>query len=326
MRRLLIFLSVLPVTPILPLLGQTDPRLVEVIRDAQEGDSDSARVKVQQLLTSTSPTDTLYPQIVYTQAMVANDASDMRRQLQRVAVEYSSSSWADDALLRLVQLDYASANLDGASRNLERIRLDYPGSPLIPQAAYWAARTYFDQKKPDLACRWIADGLKDPSANLELQNQLQYLNQRCGQFAATGAPARADAQARVAAPVDSQPTVATAETTLSPARADTAHTPTSAPVPSPTPRQPVGTPRADSASTLAAATHYRVQITAVRNKATAESVAGKLKSKGFDPITVEEGGLYKVRVGDYRTKAEAAAAVPQIKAKLGGSPFVVVGS
>ncbi|HVQ45378.1 MAG TPA: SPOR domain-containing protein [Gemmatimonadales bacterium] len=313
MRRVLIFLSVLPVTPVLPLLGQTDPRLVEVIRDAQEGDSDSARMKVQQLLTATAPTDTLYPQIVYTQAMVANDAGDMRRQLQRVAVEYSSSSWADDALLRLVQLDYASGNLDGAARNLERIRLDYPGSPLVPQAAYWAARTYFDQKKPDLACRWIADGLKDPSANLELQNQLRYLHQRCGQFAAASAPARADTQARAATPVDSQPTITatTSETTLSPA---------------PPPPQPANNPRADSASAPTAATHYRIQISAVRSKATAESVAGKLKSKGFDPITVEEAGLYKVRIGDYRTKAEAAAAVPQVKAKLGGSPFVVVGS
>ncbi len=313
MRRVLIFLSVLPVTPVLPLLGQTDPRLVEVIRDAQEGDSDSARMKVQQLLSATAPTDTLYPQIVYTQAMVANDAGDMRRQLQRVAVEYSSSSWADDALLRLVQLDYASGNLDGAARNLERIRLDYPGSPLVPQASYWAARTYFDQKKPDLACRWIADGLKDPSANLELQNQLRYLHQRCGQFAAASAPARADTQARAATPVDSQPTITatTSETTLSPV---------------PPPRQPANNPRADSASAPTAATHYRIQITAVRSKATAESVAGKLKSKGFDPITVEEAGLYKVRIGDYRTKAEAAAAVPQVKAKLGGSPFVVVGS
>jgi len=313
MRRVLIFLSVLPVTPVLPLLGQTDPRLVEVIRDAQEGDSDSARMKVQQLLTATAPTDTLYPQIVYTQAMVANDAGDMRRQLQRVAVEYSSSSWADDALLRLVQLDYASGNLDGAARNLERIRLDYSGSSLIPQAAYWAARTYFDQKKPDLACRWIADGLKDPSANLELQNQLRYLHQRCGQFAAASAPARADTQARAATPVDSQPTITatTSETTLSPA---------------PPPPQPANKPRADSASAPTAATHYRIQITAVRSKATAESVAGKLKSKGFEPITVEEAGLYKVRIGDYRTKAEAAAAVPQVKAKLGGSPFVVVGS
>src|SRR4051794_15860013 len=306
MRRLLIFLSVLPVTPILPLLGQTDPRLVEVIRDAQEGDSDSARIKVQQLLTATAPSDTLYPQIVYTQAMVANDAADMRRQLQRVAVEYSSSSWADDALLRLVQLDYAGANLDGAARNLERIRLDYPDSPLIPQAAYWAARTYFDKKKPDRACRWIADGLKDPSANLELQNQLRYLNQRCRQFAAAPAPAQADTQATTPTPVDSQPTTAgaTSDTTLSPALpSDTAQPPPSAS----TPRQPANTPPTTGTT---GATHHRIEITAVGNKATAESVAGKLKSRGFDPITVQEAGLFKVRIGDYRTKAEAAAALP----------------
>jgi hypothetical protein len=40
----------------------------------------------------------------------------------------------------------------------------------------------------------------------------------------------------------------------------------------------------------------------------------------------EEGGLYKVRIGGYATKADAAAAVPGVKAKLGGSPFVVAGS
>jgi cell division septation protein DedD len=319
--RLWACLSALSVFPVLPAFSQTDPRLVEVVRHAQDGESDSARVKIQQLLTATPPTDTLYPQIVYTQAMVASDASEMRRQLQRVAVEYSSSSWADDALLRLVQLDYASTNLDGAARNLERIRLDYPGTPLVPQAAYWAARTYFDQKKPDLACRWIADGLKDSSANLELQNQLRYLNQRCGQFAAGPAPARADTLARPAAPFDSQHTIAAAtpETTSSPtAPSDTAR--------SSAPRQPASTPRADSAPAAPAAPHYRIQITAVRTKAAAESAAGKLKSKGFNPMTFEEGGLYKVRIGDYRTKAEAAAALPQIKAKLGGSPFVVAGS
>ena len=302
MRRLLICLSVLPVTPVLPLVGQTDPRLVEVVRNAQEGESDSARIKVQQLLTATPPTDTLYPQIVYTQAMVASDASDMRRQLQRVAVEYPSSSWADDALLRLVQLDYASANLDGAARNLERIRLDYPGSPLIPQTAYWAARTYFDQKKPDLACRWIAEGLKDSSANLELQNQLRYLNQRCGQFAA---------------PPLETPVISSSG--RHPADDRRSHSGRLRP-------RLRAAARADSAPAAPAVTHYRIQIGAVRSKGTAESVAGKLKSKGFNPITIEEGGFYKVRIGDYRTKAEAAAVVPEIKAKLGGSPFVVAGS
>jgi hypothetical protein len=43
-------------------------------------------------------------------------------------------------------------------------------------------------------------------------------------------------------------------------------------------------------------------------------------------VTVEEGGLYKVRIGNYASKAEAVAAVPEIKAKLGGSPFVVAES
>jgi cell division septation protein DedD len=293
-----------------PLQGQTDPRLIEAIRDAQEGDSDTARMKVQRLLTTTPTSDTLYPQIVYTQAMVASDASDMRRQLQRVAVEYSASSWADDALLRLVQLDYASGNLDGAARNLERIRLDYPGSPLIPQAAYWAARTYFDQKKPDLACRWIADGLGGASGNVELQNQLRYLNQRCSQVA--GVPATGSA------PADSAPprNLADSQSTLGARQPDSTATPPASSRPDSL--QP-GRPAAP-------ASHYRIQITAVRSPATAQSVASRLKSRGFTPTTVEEGGLYKVRVGDYATKAEAVAAVSEIKAKLGGSPFVVAGS
>src|SRR5687768_17745079 len=47
-------------------------------RHAQEGRSDSARIKVRRLLAATSPNDSLYPQIIYTQAMVASDANDMR--------------------------------------------------------------------------------------------------------------------------------------------------------------------------------------------------------------------------------------------------------
>ena len=336
--RLFAGLAVLPAIPFLPASAQTDPRLVEVIRHAQEGQGDSARIKVRRLLAATSPGDTLYPQIVYTQAMVANDAAVMRRQLQRVAIEYSSSSWADDALLRLVQLDYASANLEGAARNLERIRLDYPGSPLTPQAAYWAARTYFDQKKPELACRWIAQGMAASTGNIELQNQLGYLNQRCSQFARAGAQQPGDTQTGAQAPADSQHVTAVlpADSTRvapPPPRPDTVRTPSSVataapPRPAPHPRAP---PRPDSAPAgkvpaPAAGVRYQIQITAVRNVTTARSIASKLKSRGFTPIMVEEGGLYKVRVGDYGTKTEAAAAVPEIKAKLGGSPFVVAGS
>jgi DNA polymerase-3 subunit delta len=300
------------------LSAQTDPRLVDIIRQAQQGQGDSARFKVQRLLATTSTADTLYPQILYTQAMVATDAADMRRQLQRVAVEHSSSSWADDALLRLVQLDYASGNLDGAARNLERLRRDYPGSTLLPQTSYWAARTYFDQKNPAAACRWLADGLAASRGNVELQNQLGYLNQRCPQVpqvAMDSAPQ---------APPDSPATVASASPDTASARRADSTPPPGGPPPQPTRADTtIRTPAAQPVPTRTPGGRFRVQVTAVRTAAAADAIARKLSARGLPAMTVEEGGLYKVRVGNYASRAEAVAALPKIKAKLGGSPFVV---
>jgi cell division septation protein DedD len=326
LARALVFLPAITAFATLPVLSQTDPRLVNAIRQAQEGRGDSARTKVRHLLAATSPTDTIYPQIIYTQAMVASDANDMRRQLQRVAVEYSSSSWADDALLRLVQLEYASSNLAGAARNLERIRQDYPGSTLLPQAAYWAARTYFDQKNPELACRWIAEGLAGSSGNIELQNQLGYLDQRCaGVRAVASRPATDSQPALVGGAADSA--------ALPPARTEPASPPTSVapPAATPAPTRPQPSPQAPSRVEPAPVSsrpagsigRFRVQITAVRTPAAAAAAAARLKARGLVPVTVEEGGLFKVRVGDYATRPEAAAALPDLKTKLGGTPFVV---
>ena len=263
-----------------PARAQTDARLANAVRAAQEGQSDSARAEVQRLLAATPPTDTLYPQILYTQAMVAGSAADMRRSLQRVAVEYATSPWADDALLRLVQMDYATRNLAGAERNLERLRLDFPATPLLAQAAYWAGRTYFDDNKPAPACRWLADGMAQAGNNIELQNQLGYLYQRCGTAADTGA-----ADSSAAAGPDS-------------GRAA----------------------KADTAATRAA---YRVQIAAVATRVAAEGIAARARGAGFTTVTVRDKGLYKVRAGEFATRAEAQTAAGRLKARLGGSPFVV---
>jgi hypothetical protein len=48
-----------------------------------------------------------------------------------------------------------------------------------------------------------------------------------------------------------------------------------------------------------------------------------VRALGLPVVSVEEGGLYKVRVGSYATRPEAVADLPNIKAQLGGSPFVV---
>lgn len=265
--------------------AQNDPRLVDAVRLAQEGHSDSARAVMGKLLAATPPTDTLYPEILYTQAMVANDAGEMRTQLQRIVVEYPTSSWVDDAILRLAQMDYATRNLSGAARNLEKLRSDYPASPLLPQASYWAGRVYFDQSNPTLACRWISEGLAQSPSNVELQNQLQYLNLRC----ASAAAAPTDT---AAAPRDS--------TLASPAPYDSTITPA-----------PPGK------------TVYRVQIAAVGSKAAAADAEKKARALGLTVVTVHEKNLYKVRAGQFGTREAAQAAAAGLKVKLGGTLFVV---
>jgi cell division septation protein DedD len=250
--------------------------------------------------------------------MVSSDAAEMRRQLQRVAVEFPASSWADDALLRLVQLDFASGTLAGAARNLEKIRQDYPDSPLLPQAAYWAARTYFDQKNPQVACRWLADGMAASRGNIEMQNQLGYLNQRCSSI---------QTDSTVVATRDSQPANPAAGADTSTGATQPTTTPMNTPaLPSviPAPAR-TDTARLDTVAQKAPARagRFKIQVTAVRTAAAAEASAAKIKARGLSVTTTQEGGLYKVRVGSYATRAEAVAAVPDVKAKLGGSPFVV---
>ena len=272
--------------------AQDDPRLVSAVRAAQEGRGDSARAVVQQLLAATPPTDTLYPQVLYAQAMVTSDAGDMRRLLQQVAVEYGASNWADDALLRLVMMDYAIRNLEGAARNLERLRLDYGASPLLPQAAYWAGRTYFDQNNSTQACRWLTDGMGRAGDNLELKNQLGYLFQRCPASPDSGA-ARADSTTLTAGPSPAPPP----DSTL--------------------PQPPSAAPAAVSPP------RFRVQVAAVVTPGAADAAAAKVEKLGLPAVIVRERGLYKVRAGAFATREAAQAAVPKLKAALGGSPFIV---
>lgn len=307
--------------------AQTEPRLVRAVRLAQEGSGDSARAVVQRVLDATPSTDTLYPQVLYARAVVAANAQDMRRDLQRVTAEYAASTWADRSLLRLAQLDYAGNDLESAARNLERLRLDYPTSPIYAQAALWGGRTYFDLRRAPSACRWLAEGLGRAGSDVELKNQLQFYNQRCAGVVldtARSDSARVDSAARAGpgqpadtakppASVDSQkPMVAAADTTPRP--------PT---VPSAPAHKLDSTPPAPSAPPAAASPVFRIQIAAVNTRAAADSIVKRVKSGGIDAVIVEEKGLYKVRIGAYPTRAAAAAALPSVRAKLAAQAFVV---
>jgi hypothetical protein len=162
-----------------PLGAQTDARLIGSRQLAREGLGDSARAVAGRILSATSPSANLYPEALYTVAMVAATVEVKRLHLQRLAVEFSQSEWADDARLELAQLAYAAQELEEAVKQIERLLSDYPMSPVRAQGALWGSRAAFDQGQFPLACQWAVFGMRDAGNDVELRNRLDFQRQRC---------------------------------------------------------------------------------------------------------------------------------------------------
>ncbi len=160
--------------------SQQDERVMAAVQMAQEGNSDSARTRIQSLLASLPANDPVYPEALYAAGTIAPTAPAAQRYFRRVALEYSFSPWADDALLRLAQIRYVSHDPLGTVRAVERLRADYPASQLLPEAAYWAARASVDLNDDDAACEWVSLGLSRSGSDIETANQLRYFSGRCG--------------------------------------------------------------------------------------------------------------------------------------------------
>jgi cell division septation protein DedD len=97
---------------------------------------------------------------------------------------------------------------------------------------------------------------------------------------------------------------------------------TNPPAGTPSPASPsAGTGAAPSSTPSAGA--WRVQIIAAPTPAVAERELARARKAGFDGAVVAEGGFHKVRLGGFATRADATAAAARVKAKLGGSPYVV---
>lgn len=276
---------------------QEDSTLTRAVRLAQEGQGDSARAMISRLLSETPHTDPRYAGMLYTMGLVSPSAQDMTRNLQRVAVEYPGSEWADDARLRLAQLDFAAGDMAGTLRNVERLRNDYPASALRPLAAFWGARAWFEMDRLPEACGMLQEGQASTGDNVEVRNQLSFYEGRCqGVTPVSPAAPPSAAMTQPLAPVDS-----TAQ----------------AVVPVDVTR---GTPVANPD---APATAFSVQVAAVSTRDAADLVAQDLKDAGLEPMIVLEKGLYKVRFGRFQDRAQAQAASSQIQNRIGGQPFIV---
>ncbi len=169
---------------------QEDSLFTLAVRLTTEGQGDSARALVRSRLRALAPGDSLYPQVLYTAGVVATRADSAGHYFRRVSIEYSGSPWADSALLRLGQIGYASGDFVGALRATVRIVMDYPGSPLLAEAGYWAARAQFELDSVPQGCELLARAAETAGEDVELANRIRFYRQRCVVAVATDTQAR----------------------------------------------------------------------------------------------------------------------------------------
>jgi cell division septation protein DedD len=160
------------------LSAQTDTLRAVALRVAQTR-PDSGRAIMRRLLASLSPQDSLYPGALFTAGMLAPDAGLIATNLQRVVVEYGRSVWADSALVALAKLYFAQGDLAATTQAVERMRRDYPDSPLKPRADFTGARAYFDLKDDAHGCALVREALDGTGADVEFKNQVSFYAPRC---------------------------------------------------------------------------------------------------------------------------------------------------
>ena len=100
----------------------------------------------------------------------------------------------------------------------------------------------------------------------------------------------------------------------------------SAPVPSPVPTPSAAAPTQGASTARPVAQQYFIQVGAFANLQNARKTIAQLASMGLDagaePVVVQDGRLTRIRVGPFKTRAEARKAADQIKAK--GLPALFV--
>jgi cell division protein FtsN len=291
----------------------------------------------------------LYPEALFWRASLASNAADAESDYKHIVVDYPLAPQAEDALLRLAQLELARGDKEGALIHLQKIPRDYPRSRSLARASYWTARVLFEKNDIPKACAANASALAQAGeAEIELRNQIQYQGQRCPLPAATVAVAPIPS---ASAPAGSSGTTTTASSTPTSGTAPAASPPptekvavsdsvtASAAITAKT-TPPVQRPSApaeardtkpsivDPAKSPANATEkapakpevsappssgYSVQVAAYGRKSDADKLVSILTKRGYQARVDGSVAPFRVRIGRYATNREAEAALVKIR-------------
>jgi cell division septation protein DedD len=306
-----------------------DPVFAKAQALVSDGNGTAGRALIDSVLKATPPYAPLYPQALFWRASLAANAADAESDYKHIVVDYPLAPQAEDALLRLAQLELARGDRDGALSHLQRIPRDYPRSKSLARANYWTARVLFEKNDIASACVANANALSETGVDeIELRNQIQYQGQRC--------PAARESVEPKVVVRDSATAPATTNSTTSSTTGqrpgDSTQTEISAHKVSEVPASPAeardATPSIVEPSKIVvrdssveakpapvSRSKYSVQVAAYNRRQDAEKLAATLAKRGYHARVDGTVVPFRVRIGLYSTSAEAEDALKKIKAK-----------
>ncbi len=301
-------------------------------RLVSQGQGVAGRALIDSLLTAATPGSPAYAEGLFWRAVTAVRAEDAERDYLRIVIEHPLSARAEDALIRLAELEMMRGDRTRAQRHLQRLIIEHPNGPSRARASYWLARVFFEGNDLPRACNELnVARARAAVGDVELRNQVDYQAQRCVGVAVVMPSPQAPAPA-------STPTTATASVTPPPAAAvpvvapptnppaSTAAQPppppqtpvTQAPPPAAVPSQPVSStppPRTAPSSGRSTAA-YSVQVAAFPTEAAADKFREALAAKGYDVRVWGAEAPFRVRIGRFATRAEATAMAQELRGKM----------
>jgi cell division septation protein DedD len=331
----------LPVTVKAQQPAAADTLFLHAHRLVSQGQGDLGRALIDSLLTTATPGTPAYAEGLFWRAVTAARSADAERDYLRIVIEYPLSPRAEDALIRLAELEMMRGDRMRAQRHLQRLIIEHPNGASRARASYWLARVYFDGNDLPRACNElnVAKSRAAP-ADVELRNQVDYQAQRCvgvavvmpapqapapaSTIGTTPAPAPATvASSSSAAPPTTPPSTVTTPPVVAPPSTVTQPPPTSAPVvPPPAPpasavSAPVtAAPRPAATTGSRPAPAFSVQVAAFPTQAAADKFRESLAAMGYDVRIWGTEAPFRVRVGRFATRADANAMAQELRAKM----------
>lgn len=322
------------VTPPLPVSGvSADSLYAHAQRLVNEGRGVEGRNIVDSLFRVAAPGSLLQAEALFWRATLATTAAEAERDYRLITVDHPLSRRAEDALLRLAQLELQRGERAAALAHLDRLLREHGNGPARARGAYWMARVHFDANDITRACQSLGDARASPAlVDVELRNQIEYASQRCPTTTVLSAtavatpPAARDTTTRASSatiPRDtaSRPTV----DTTAPPRTVAVVLPAPAAASTPARASATGNApvRVSTTTNGAEAPQFSVQVAAYQTKPEADRLVTRFRANGHDARTFGTVAPFRVRIGRFRTRSEAVVLAKVLKEKSGAA-FVVV--